>query len=116
MGRICGIIWLAEHCDVEITEEDVQAIAQQVKTKILNEDPQPSDLKLSQKLRIGRIILRTLRIVLIESEIIGLAWLVVLGILKVAAILSVAILELLVTVILVICDLIEKSQQKVMGN
>jgi hypothetical protein len=116
MGRICGMIWLAEHCDVEITDEEVQAIAQQVKTHILNEDPQPSDLKLSQKLRIGRIILRALRIVLIESEIIGLAWLVVLGILKVAAILSVAILEVLLTVILVICDLMEKSQQKVMGN
>jgi len=73
-------------------------------------------LKLSQKLRIGRIILRALRIVLIESEIIGLDWLLVLGIIKVGAILSVAILELLATVILVICDLIEKSQQKVMGN
>jgi len=102
--------------DIEFSQGEIQIIIEQIKTKILNEDPKSSDLKLGQKLRIGRIILRALRIVLIESEIIGIAWIVVLGILKVLAILSVGILEILLTVIMVICGLIEKLQEKVMGE
>ncbi len=112
IGRICGIAWLVEHCDVEISDEEVQEIAKQIKTKILEEDPTPSDLKLSQKIRIGRIILRTIRIVVIESKIIGLFWLVILGILKVSVILLLAIFEVLATVFLIICDLMEKMTTK----
>ena len=112
IGRICGLTWLIEHCDVEITEEEVNTLVRQIETKILKEDPKPADLKLSHKLRIGRIILRGLRLVVIESRIIGIFWLVVLGILKLSVILLLAIFEVIVTLLLVISDLMEK----VMGN
>jgi hypothetical protein len=48
----------------------------------------------------------------IESRIIGIFWLVVLGILKLSVILLLAIFEVIVTLLLVISDLMEK----VMGN
>jgi hypothetical protein len=115
IGRICGITWLIEQCNVEIDEQEVQTIVGQIKTKLLKEDPKPSDLKLSQKIMIGRIVLRALRIVVIESKIIGLTWILILGILKLSVIFLLAVLELLVTLILIISDLIEKIVPKMDG-
>ncbi|MBD2740794.1 patatin-like phospholipase family protein [Coleofasciculus sp. FACHB-1120] len=116
LGRICGITWLHQYCDVEITEAEVDTIVRQSKKYLLERDPQPSDLKLSQKIRIARIVLRALRIVLTESKIIGLMWLFVFGILKVLAISGLAILEILATLLIVVSDLMEKSQKMMFGN
>jgi hypothetical protein len=112
IGRICGITWLVEHCDVEISDEEIQLIVDQIKTKLIKEDPKPSDLKFSQKIRIGRIILRALRIVVIESKIVGFTWIFTLGILKLAVILFLAVFEVLATLLLIISDLIEKMAPK----
>ncbi|MBD1841420.1 patatin-like phospholipase family protein [Coleofasciculus sp. FACHB-501] len=116
LGRICGITWLHQYCNVEITEAEVDTIVRQIKKYLLAQDPQPADLKLSQKIRIARIVLRALRIVLTESKIIGLIWLFVFGILKVLAISGLAILEILATVLIVVSDLMEKAQNRLFGN
>jgi hypothetical protein len=116
LGRICGITWLHQYCDVEITEAEVDTIVRQSKKYLLEQDPQPSDLKLSQKIRIVRIVLRALRIVLTESKIIGLMWLFVFGILKILAILGLAILEILATLLIVVSDFMEKAQKRMFGN
>ncbi|MFE1745245.1 patatin-like phospholipase family protein [Coleofasciculus sp. H7-2] len=116
LGRICGITWLHQYCNVEITEAEVDTIVRQSKKYLLEQDPQPSSLKLSQKIRIARIVLRALRIVLIESKIIGLVWLLVFGILKLLVILGLAILEILATLLIVVSDLMEKAQKRMFGE
>jgi predicted acylesterase/phospholipase RssA len=120
IGRICGIAWILENCEgVTLTENEINELICEIqgtgkrKAKILTEDPTPSNLKLSQKIRIGRLILRTLRIVLIEAKIVGLFWIVFLGILNLAFILILALLEIVATLALMIADLFETIWDKV---
>lgn len=59
LGRLCGITWLHQKCkNIEISEQEIEALIKQVNSegkKLLDYDPKPSDLKLSQKVRIARI-------------------------------------------------------------
>lgn len=107
IGRICGLAWLHENCgNIEI--EDFDSLINDINDKLLDEDPTPASLKPSQKIRITRVVLRALRVLLIEATIVGLGWLLFLGIGKLILILFLAILEILASLALVISDLIEK--------
>lgn len=123
IGRICGIAWILENCEgATITENEINDLVCEIKGtgkrkgKILTEDPTPSNLKLSQKIRIGRIILRTLRIVLIEAKIVGLFWIIFLGIFNLTFILILALLEIVATLALMTADLFETIWAKLSTN
>jgi predicted acylesterase/phospholipase RssA len=122
IGRLCGIAWLQENChEVKLTEQEINDLIVEIKGnrksagKILTEDPTPSNLKLSQKIRIGRIILRTLRILIIESKVVGFVWILVLGSINLTLILVLAILEIIATLALVIVDGFEIIWAKLLG-
>ena len=116
LGRICGITWLHEHCNVEISEAEVEELVRDAQKYLLDKDPQPADLKFSQKIRIARMGLRALRIVVTESKIIGLAWLFVLGVVKLSAILLLAILEILATLFIGLTDMVERMHKMMFGS
>ena len=122
IGRLCGIAWIQENChEVKITEQEINDLIVEIKGnrklvgKILTEDPTPSNLKLSQKIRIVRIILRTLRILIIESKVVGFVWILVLGSINLTLILLLAILEIIATLALVIVDWFEIIWAKLLG-
>ncbi|HIK28729.1 MAG: DUF3376 domain-containing protein [Oscillatoriaceae bacterium SKW80] len=111
LGRISGLTWLCQNCQVEISESKINDILAQMRgknKKILETDPKPSDLKLSQKIRIGKLALRALRIAVIESTIVGYFWIVSLGVIKLTVILLLTLLELLATLLSVVIELLEK--------
>jgi hypothetical protein len=60
--------------------------------------------------------LRALRIVVTESKIIGLAWLLVLGVVKLSAILLLAILEILATLFIGLTDMVERMHKMMFGS
>lgn len=111
LGRISGLTWLCQNCQVEISESKINDILAQMQgknKKILDIDPKPSDLKLSQKIRIGKLALRALRIAVIESTIIGNFWIVSLGVIKLTVIFLLTLLEIIATLLSVVIELLEK--------
>lgn len=112
LGRLCGITWLYDNCpSVEIPPEEIDDLVRQITgdekkqgKKILDRDPTAADLKLSQKIRIARLALRALRIVLIESRIYGMAWILVFGVIKLSLIVVVALLEIVVSLLGMLLD------------
>jgi hypothetical protein len=112
LGRLCGITWLYDNCpSVEIPPEEIDDLVRQITgdekkqgKKILDRDPTAADLKLSQKIRIARLALRALRIVLIESRIYGMAWILVFGVIKLSLIVVVALLEIAVSLLGMLLD------------
>jgi hypothetical protein len=103
IGRLSGITWLHLYCD-NVEVEGLDVLSEQIKEKkiLLEEDPTPSNLKLSQKIRIARIFLRAVRILVIEAKVVGTIWILVLGILKLPLILTIALLEFFVSLIFAI--------------
>lgn len=111
LGRISGLTWLCQNCQVEISESKINDLLAQMQgknKKILDIDPKPSDLKLSQKIRIGKLALRALRIAVIESTIIGNFWIVSLGVIKLTVIFLLTLLEIIATLLTVVIELLEK--------
>lgn len=113
LGRLCGLTWLHLNCpDMQISEGEIVSLVNEIEQKILDYDPQPSDLKLSQKTRLARMAIRALRIVVIEGKIaeretqklIANFWKVVFGIFRILAIITLRTLEGLVTVIMKVLE------------
>lgn len=114
LGRLCGITWLHLNCSgIQISESEIANLANEIEQKILAYDPQPSDLKFSQKTRLARMAIRALRIVAIEGKIaerdpqklIASFWKIFFGILRILAIITLRTLEGLVTVLMKISEL-----------
>ena len=113
LGRLCGLTWLPLNCpDMQISESEITSLVNEIEQKILNYDPQPSDLKLSQKTRLARMAIRALRIVVIEGRITerepqtlaAKFWKIFFGILRILAIITFRTLEGLVTVIMKVLE------------
>ena len=113
LGRLCGLTWLHLNCpDMQISESEIASLVNEIEQKILNYDPQPSDLKLSQKTRLARMAIRALRIVVIEGRITerepqtlaAKFWKIFFGILRILAIITFRTLEGLVTVIMKVLE------------
>jgi hypothetical protein len=100
LGRLSGISWLKLHCD-RVAIAGIDTLAEQIEEQksLFDRDPTPSNLKLSQKIRIARIALRAVRILIIETKMIGTAWILGSILIKFPLILLVAILEIVVSLI-----------------
>lgn len=73
LGRLSGLVWLHQRCsDLQISDMEIQNLVEQIKgtheQKFLTEDPTLASLRLSQKVRIARILLRSIWIILIEAK------------------------------------------------
>lgn len=111
LGRISGLTWLCQNCQVEVAEGKINEILAQMQgenKKLLETDPKPSDLRLSDKIRIGKLALRALRIAVIESTLVGYFWIVSLGFLKLTVILLLTLLEVLATLLSAAAGLLEQ--------
>lgn len=112
LGRLCGITWLYDNCpSVAIPPEEIDDLVRQITgdekkqgKKILDRDPTAADLKLSQKIRIARLALRAIRILLIESRIYGMGWILVFGVIKLSLMVVVALLEIVVSLLGMLLD------------
>jgi hypothetical protein len=62
------------------------------------------------------MILRTLRILIIESKVVGFVWILVLGSINLTLILLLAIVEIIATLALVIVDWFEIIWDKLLGK
>ena len=73
LGRLSGLVWLHQRCsDLQISDGEIQNLVEQIEgvhgQKFLTEDPTLASLRLSQKVRIARILFRSIRIILIEAK------------------------------------------------
>jgi hypothetical protein len=110
LGRLCGIAWLQLNCpDIKFHQNEVVKLVNEIRQKFLKYDPQPSDLKLSQKVRIGRIAIRALRIVVIEAKIKGSIWKILFEPLRFLTIIILRTLEGLVTIIMTVLEIFSFS-------
>jgi predicted acylesterase/phospholipase RssA len=107
LGRLCGLAWLQLNCpSINVSLNHIPNLLDDIQTKFLKDDPQPSDLKLSQKIRISRMVVRALRIVAIEgkiaeketNKIIVSFWKVFFGIFKVLAVVILRTIEGIITI------------------
>jgi Patatin-like phospholipase len=100
LGRLSGISWLKLHCD-GVTIAGIDTLTQKIEAQksLFDKDPTPSNLKLSQKIRIARILLRAVRILIIEIKVIGTPWILGSILIKFPLILLVAILEVAISLI-----------------
>jgi predicted acylesterase/phospholipase RssA len=100
LGRLSGITWLKIHCK-GVAIAGIDTLAEQIEKQqsLFDQDPTPSNLKLSQKIRIARILLRSVRILIIETKVIGTFWILLSILIKFPSILLIAILEVALTLV-----------------
>ncbi len=104
LGRLSGLAWLHENCpsiQTPVPSDLVAAIAD----KILTEEPQ---LNPSGWLRVARMALRTLRILFIQANNKRWYWKILIGGLRLIAILVLGFLELLLTLMIAMFGVIKR--------
>jgi hypothetical protein len=68
LGRICGVTWLTANLGIEYNADYINGLAGEINNTILAKNPSIEDLTWSVRARLFRIVLRFIRIAVLESK------------------------------------------------